>query len=185
VSDETVQVEVVNVRPFLREVFTSAGAEEALRWADDRGLLQDVFTAAVSLVRSADASAIVDVVEPKSSAVDAELLIGRRYHLKVSRVSWRLVVALLPSIVTALMQAATPGVVTGMLTVTLMAIVDNLKRIDSDDWPVFLAIQRGAATRAAVRTELRTSKSAVNRSIDNLLSQGVVAKRGGRLHVVV
>lgn len=184
-SNDTVEIEIAQVRPFMRELFVSAGAEETLRWADDRGLLQDVFAAAVRLARAADPDVDVEVTDPEISGLDAELLMGRRVHLKLGKAQWQLVLLAIPLLVSAVTHAVSATELTGTITAMLGAIVATLERIDPHDWPVFLAVKRGAATRADVVLKLRTTKTAVDRSVTHLLTQGVLAEREGRLQVVV
>jgi hypothetical protein len=186
---DMIEVDVPQVRPFLREVLADTDARDALEWLDDRGLSPDAFDSLLALASAADPQLVIEVSEASADNMKAGLTIGKRFHLKLRRTAWQLVLGVFPTLIATVAASASPADLTATVAATITAIVSNLERLVPDEWLVYLVVRQGADTRADVVREMmkregKTTKTDVERRIQSLVIKGVLAEDGRNLQVV-
>jgi hypothetical protein len=73
-----------------------------------------------------------------------EVMIGRKYHINITKIAWKSLIASVPIVVNLIRAQADP---LGYLSVggSVLAIIeivrDNLKKMDSEEVPLYLAVQ--------------------------------------------
>jgi hypothetical protein len=192
-----IELDIEDKRRFLADAFDVAGAEDLFRWADDRNLTSSLFEAMSRMTVKLDG----ELTLPAGSEAEAErlesmgVLIGKRRHLKLKQASWQVMLGTLPLLVSLVAASVGPGDVVSALTGLIQGISGNLERLEPEEWQIYLASRKVAATkkrpgrREEILEELQSrgkesgslDSAVIAKKIDQMVRRGVLAetKEGG------
>ncbi len=181
-----VDVDVGEVRPFMRELFDQQAAEDLYRWIDDRGLTGELYETLERLAVRAGGE-VTAPVATSENRTKLGILIGKRRHLKLKQLAWKLVMEALPVLVRLLSEAGSSPTTIAELIGALAAVTDSLERLDPEEWQAYMVVKKltveaaGPAGRQEVMKRLhlapageKLAASEMKRVVDRMVEKGVL-----------